>query len=100
MVDPSMVPRRISARPAGPSDRFVAVTDQLLAPVVLLSRSGQIQYLNAAAAGLFHQERSLLVGRSFSELTHPADRERLSGMLRSVSAGRPSGRNVRLRVRA
>jgi diguanylate cyclase (GGDEF)-like protein/PAS domain S-box-containing protein len=93
------MPRR-PARPAGPSDRFIAVTDQLLAPVVLLTRSGEIQYVNAAAAGLLHQERSLLVGRSFGELTHPADRARLMGMIRSVSAGRPSGRNVRLRVRA
>jgi PAS domain S-box-containing protein len=94
------VPRRTPARPAGPSDRFVAVTDQLLAPVVLLTKSGEIQYMNGAAAALLHQERGLLVGRSFAELTHPADRARLAGMLRSVSAGRPSGRNVRLRVRA
>jgi diguanylate cyclase (GGDEF)-like protein/PAS domain S-box-containing protein len=94
------VPRRTPARPVGPSDRFVAVTDQLLAPVVLLSRTGEIQYVNTAAAAALHQERSLLVGRSFSELTHPADRARLVGMLRSVSAGRPTGRNVRLRVRA
>jgi diguanylate cyclase (GGDEF)-like protein len=94
------VPRRTPARPVGPSDRFVAVTDPLLAPVVLLSRSAHIEYVNSAAAGLLHRERGLLLGRQFAELTHPADRARLRAMVRSVGAGRPTGRTVRLRVRA
>jgi len=99
-IESSFVPRRTLARPLGPSDRFVAVTDPLLAPVVLLSKSGNIDYVNAAAAGLLHRERGLLLGRQFAELTHPADRVRFRAMVRSVSAGRPSGSNVRLRARA
>ena len=92
--------RKRLPRPTGPSDRFIAVTDQLVAPVVLLTRTGAIQYVNGAAAALLHQERGLLVGRAFTELTHPADQARLTTLIRNVAAGRPTGRTVTVRVRA
>jgi diguanylate cyclase (GGDEF)-like protein/PAS domain S-box-containing protein len=87
-------------RAAGPSDRFVALTDRLLAPVILVLSSGRISYLNPAAATLLHQEREWLVGRPVEELTHPGDRAQLRRMIRNVGAGRPSGRDLVLRVRA
>ena len=83
----------------GPPDRFVNITDRLIAPVILLSGTGVIEYVNTAAATLLNQERGWLVGRRFSALVHPADRTAFGRLLRGVAAGRPSGRSTVVRVR-
>ena len=76
------------------------MTDRLFAPVLLLSRSGRIDYLNPAAAAIFRQDPHALTGRSFDELTHPEDRPVLRGLIRDVTTGRPASRPPMLRVRA
>jgi len=94
------MPSHRPSEAASPSDRFSSVTDHLIAPVVVLSADGRIDYVNLAAATLLRQDRSWLLGRQFDELVHPSDGRRLSHMIATVAAGRPSGRHAVLRVRA
>jgi diguanylate cyclase (GGDEF)-like protein/PAS domain S-box-containing protein len=94
------VGRRQIKTPSAERERFASVTDRLFAPVLLLSRSGRIEYLNPAAAAIFRQDPDTLTGRSFDELTHPEDQPVLRGLIRDVTTGRPASRLPMLRVRA
>jgi diguanylate cyclase (GGDEF)-like protein/PAS domain S-box-containing protein len=94
------VRRRTPRAAAAERQRFASITDRLFAPVVLLSKTGRIEYLNPAAAAILRQERDWLTGRAADELVHQADRPLLRRLIRDVSAGRPATGPTSLRMRA
>ena len=80
-------------------DRLAAVARDLIAPVLVVSREGVVEYVNQACAAMLRQEPAWLLGRTFAELVHPADRPRVKNELAAVVRNRPSGRFSQFRAR-
>ncbi|HET9681654.1 MAG TPA: diguanylate cyclase [Candidatus Limnocylindrales bacterium] len=75
------------------------VAGRLVAPTLLLSKTGRITYVKEATESLFRQQPRWLIGRTVEEFVHEDDRRPLRRTLRAVGRGEPSGRSGAFRVR-
>jgi signal transduction histidine kinase len=79
-------------------DDFSEIHDLAPLPLLTLTRTGMIRSANLAAAELLRQERSRLVGRSFTEQCAPEDRAEVVGFLNGSRAPSESSPRVRLQL--
>lgn len=77
-------------------DDYSEIHDLTPLPLLTLTRSGFIRSANLAAAELFEQERSRLLGRAFAELCALENRAEVLGFLSGSRT--PTGRNPRVRL--